>query len=162
MSIVKQDDFVRALREDPLFTDYPFEVRYPSPFPCVSSCQSTHFVFFASLNACPVAGAVPKLWLTPCVQVRALDGTVKTVTGVYVITDGGYHRWRVTQSPISGGFASGQDDVRWNEWLESVRKDVERTFGILKKRFRILKVSPLHTADLARKQLVLSTQGSPE
>ena len=30
-------------------------------------------------------------------------------------------------------------EIRWSKWLESVRKDVECTFGILKGRFRILK-----------------------
>lgn len=60
--------------------------------------------------------------------------------GLYVICDGGYHNWRETQSPVGQGFASCKNDVQWNEWLESTRKDVERVFGILKKRFRILKV----------------------
>ena len=32
-----------------------------------------------------------------------------------------------------------KDASRWSEWLESIRKDVERTFGILKGRFRVLK-----------------------
>ena len=31
-------------------------------------------------------------------------------------------------------------ETRWSEWLESMRKDVECTFGIMKGRFRILKV----------------------
>ena len=30
-------------------------------------------------------------------------------------------------------------ETRWSEWMESMRKDVECTFGILKGRFRILK-----------------------
>ena len=30
--------------------------------------------------------------------------------------------------------------MRWSKWLESMRKDVECTFGIMKGRFRILKV----------------------
>ena len=29
-------------------------------------------------------------------------------------------------------------EIRWSHWLESMRKDVECTFGILKKRFTIL------------------------
>ena len=35
-------------------------------------------------------------------------------------------------------------DVRWSKWLESVRKDVECTFGILKKRFKLLKIGMLY------------------
>jgi len=31
------------------------------------------------------------------------------------------------------------DEIRWSKWLESMRKDVECTFGILKGRWRILK-----------------------
>ena len=32
-----------------------------------------------------------------------------------------------------------QQEIRFSQWLESIRKDVECTFGILKGRFRILK-----------------------
>lgn len=32
-----------------------------------------------------------------------------------------------------------QQEIRWSQWLESMRKDVECTFGILKGRWRILK-----------------------
>ena len=60
--------------------------------------------------------------------------------GCYVICDGGYHRWRQTMSPFKNGLASDVAGWRWNKWLESNRKDVECTFGILKARFRILKV----------------------
>ena len=31
------------------------------------------------------------------------------------------------------------DEIRWSKWLESMRKDIECTFGILKGRWRILK-----------------------
>lgn len=31
-------------------------------------------------------------------------------------------------------------DLRWSKWVESMRKDVECTFGIMKGRFRILKI----------------------
>lgn len=31
-------------------------------------------------------------------------------------------------------------EMRWSKWLESMRKDVECTFGIMKGRFRILKI----------------------
>ena len=32
-----------------------------------------------------------------------------------------------------------RNETRWSKWLESMRKDVECTFGIMKGRFRILK-----------------------
>ena len=33
----------------------------------------------------------------------------------------------------------GKKDIRFSQWLESMRKDVKCAFGILKGRFRILK-----------------------
>ena len=33
-----------------------------------------------------------------------------------------------------------EEDTKWSKWLESVRKDVECFFGILKGRLRILKI----------------------
>ena len=33
-----------------------------------------------------------------------------------------------------------EEDTKWSKWLESVRNDVECFFGILKGRFRILKL----------------------
>jgi hypothetical protein len=35
--------------------------------------------------------------------------------------------------------STNRREIRWSEWIESMRKDVECTFGILKGRFRILK-----------------------
>jgi len=55
----------------------------------------------------------------------------------YLLCDGGYHLWRVLQCPLK--WSSKTEEQRWSRWLESVRKDVECTFGILKGRFRILK-----------------------
>ena len=67
------------------------------------------------------------------------DGTAIQCKGLYAIVDGGYHEWRVLQCPLR--VAAGDDAIAWKERLESVRKAVERTFGILKKRFRILRNS---------------------
>tara|TARA_B110000046_G_scaffold90116_1_gene98147 strand:- start:388 stop:1953 length:1566 start_codon:yes stop_codon:yes gene_type:complete len=64
-------------------------------------------------------------------------GRMQVCKGLYAIVDGGYHAWRCLQSPLS--IASGDDATAWNERLESVRKAVECVFGILKKRFRILR-----------------------
>lgn len=49
----------------------------------------------------------------------------------------GYHKWRIMQCPNK--HASDEGAVRFSQRVESVRKDVECTFGILKKRWRILK-----------------------
>ena len=57
--------------------------------------------------------------------------------GLYLICDGGYHKWRMMQCPNKNASAEGAK--RFSQRLESVRKDAECTFGILKKRWRILK-----------------------
>lgn len=63
---------------------------------------------------------------------------MRTVRGLYQIVDGGYHQWRVLQSPLK--WTSDPHKARWSKQLESVRKDVECVFGSLKGRFRILKI----------------------
>jgi hypothetical protein len=56
---------------------------------------------------------------------------------MYLICDNGYLRWPTTICPFKRvDSATAQEYFTTN--LESVRKDVECTFGILKKRWRIL------------------------
>ena len=57
--------------------------------------------------------------------------------GLYLLVDGGYHKWRIMQCPFK--FSMDEKSTRWSETAESVRKDVECSFGILKKRFQFLK-----------------------
>ena len=57
--------------------------------------------------------------------------------GVWIVVDNGYHAWSITVPPFSN--TDNRKEIRWSEWLESMRKDVECTFGILKGRWRILK-----------------------
>lgn len=61
----------------------------------------------------------------------------KKYRGGYVIVDNGYLRWSVTVPPFK--VTNLIDEIRWSKWVESMRKDVECTFGIMKGRFRILK-----------------------
>lgn len=64
------------------------------------------------------------------------DGTMETFVGGYLIADGGYHRWRCLQCPLKH---SEDPDVNlFCAALESIRKDVECFFGILKIRFRYI------------------------
>lgn len=65
-----------------------------------------------------------------------LDGTEYELEGAYLITDNGYHKIRIMQCPIKG--ASTMEENLWSMRLESIRKDVECCFGVLKGRFRIL------------------------
>jgi len=64
------------------------------------------------------------------------DGTWTTFTGAYLICDNGYSDKWIFQKPLNNGV--DMRSVYWSETLESVRKDVECTFGILKARFRLL------------------------
>ena len=66
------------------------------------------------------------------------DGTKKTFFGAYLICDGGYHMWPCLMSPTKNGMP-GTPEMKWSKNVESVRKDIEGVFGILKVRFRFLK-----------------------
>jgi hypothetical protein len=66
-----------------------------------------------------------------------VKGEVKRDEGVYLFCDGGYLRWVTLVCPYSGSSETGRRRY-FNDNLESIRKDVKCTFGILKKRWRIL------------------------
>jgi hypothetical protein len=65
------------------------------------------------------------------------NGELTQCRGGYMLTDNGFHEEFCFVDPFSNRY--GFDYIHWSEWLESIRKDVECTFGILKRRFRILK-----------------------
>ncbi len=56
---------------------------------------------------------------------------------MYLICDGGYLRWPVLICPFKHSGCATQKGY-FSSTIESVRKDVECTFGILKKRWKIL------------------------
>ena len=60
-----------------------------------------------------------------------------TYQGAWFIVDNGYLNWSCTVPPMKHPVSYQQ--IRFSEWLESMRKDVECTFGSLKRRFAILK-----------------------
>jgi hypothetical protein len=62
-----------------------------------------------------------------------LEGDFTTVRGGYLIADNGYPNSWMYAKPQKHRF--DPKGVYWSEFLESIRKDVEKTFGILKKRF---------------------------
>jgi hypothetical protein len=70
-------------------------------------------------------------------RILSHDGGEKVLEGIYLICDNGYLRWVSLMCPMKD--ASNDDIMAFSKVLESVRKDIERVFGILKKRFRILK-----------------------
>lgn len=83
---------------------------------------------------------------------RKANGDVVAVLyrGSHVIVDNGYLPWSCTVPPFKT--TASRPHIRWSEWLESMRKDVECTFGIMKGRWRILKTGiRLHGTDAADK-----------
>ena len=81
---------------------------------------------------------------------KASDGSIITVKycGAWLLVDNGYLNWGVTIPPMKQTMYV--TETRWSQWLESMRKDVECTFGILKGRWRILKSGiRLHGVDTA-------------
>jgi hypothetical protein len=70
------------------------------------------------------------------------QGDVTFWRGGYVITDGGYPTCYGFMNPIVPSY--DYHSVVWGEWVESVRKDVERLFGALKNRFVWLKSNILY------------------
>jgi hypothetical protein len=58
--------------------------------------------------------------------------------GAWLLVDGGYHKWRCLQCPLK--HSAVPRETLWSEWAETVRKDVECAFGVLKGRFRCLKL----------------------
>ena len=57
--------------------------------------------------------------------------------GAWLLVDNGYHNWAITVPPMKR--TTRRTEIRFSQWLESMRKDVECTFGILKGRWRVLK-----------------------
>jgi hypothetical protein len=64
-------------------------------------------------------------------------GEITEWCGVWILVDGGYLPWSCTLCPLKE--TESVKAARWSKWAESMRKDVECTFGILKGRWRILK-----------------------
>lgn len=56
---------------------------------------------------------------------------------VHTINDNGYHYWRYMMEPSK--YSSTDDEAAWSELLESLRKDIERLFAIIKQMFAIIK-----------------------
>ena len=70
---------------------------------------------------------------------KDINGTVHQIVykGVWFMVDNGYLSWSCTVPPGTDG--TTYELIRFSEWLESMRKDVECTFGIMKGRFCLLR-----------------------
>ena len=62
------------------------------------------------------------------------NGVKQTECGLYGISDGGYHKRMISKHsfPIDA-------EKAWDDLLESIQKDIECIFGVLRKCFQILK-----------------------
>ena len=56
---------------------------------------------------------------------------------MWFIVDNRYLSWSCTVPPTDNG--TTYEIIRFSEWIESMRKDVECTFGIMMGRFAILR-----------------------
>ena len=65
------------------------------------------------------------------------ERVTRSMKGVFLLCDGGYHKWAQLICPLK--HTSRLSHSLWSCQLESVRKDIECTFGVLKCRFRVLK-----------------------
>ena len=67
------------------------------------------------------------------------DGNLKTIkySGAWFLVDNGYLDWSTTVPPMKDPLT--YEEIRFSEWVESMRKDIECTFGIMKQQFNILK-----------------------
>ncbi|KAL7428260.1 hypothetical protein ACHAXH_003875 [Discostella pseudostelligera] len=66
-----------------------------------------------------------------------IDGVIKTDVGYYLICDNGYLRWPTSICPYLHADKTSMEGY-FSTNLESVRKDVECVFGIIKKRWKVL------------------------
>ena len=62
-------------------------------------------------------------------------GVVTTHDVPYLLCDGGYHRW--VQTMCAFKTTNVEALALWSKKLESTRKDAERVFGVMKKRFKV-------------------------
>jgi len=70
--------------------------------------------------------------------------------GAWLLVDNGYLNWATTVAPFKR--SNSLKELQWSEWVESMRKDIESTFGSLKGRQRILKTGiQLHGHEVSNK-----------
>ena len=86
------------------------------------------------------------------------EGTTMSHKGLHAINDGGYHEWMETVHGWKPDEAPTLDLAFARALSESIRKDVECTFGIMKKRHRVLRV-PCLLSSKERADAVFKTCG---
>jgi hypothetical protein len=89
-----------------------------------------------------------------CFKLYAYDGNGNviecTYCGAWLLVDNRYHNWGITIPPFKRSMDHAE--IHFSQWLESMRKDVECTFRILKGCWCILKAGIcVHGIDIADK-----------
>ena len=84
------------------------------------------------------------------------DGTIEQEHGVYLICDNGYLRWPVSICPYKHGESRNTPTGYFSKNLESVRKDVECVFGILKRRWGCLDRGFKHRSIIINRNVFVS------
>ena len=79
-------------------------------------------------------------------SVTASNGQTFKLHGCMALCDSGYHKWQETMCAMK--HPTSVNEARFSSRCESVRKIIERVFGMLKKRFRILRL-PMLVKDMA-------------
>jgi hypothetical protein len=69
-----------------------------------------------------------------CEVICHSEGGRKVFHGSYLLCNGGYHRWPCLVFPLKTGLP-GSTERQWAVMIESVRKDIEDVFLILKMRW---------------------------
>jgi len=66
---------------------------------------------------------------------KNVDGEIQKMQykGAWIIVDNGYLNWPTMIPPYK--HTTFHMQLRWSQWIESLRKDVQCTFGILKGHF---------------------------
>ena len=130
--------------------------KYPTvAFNCVvDHCRFIHHVsdaYFGATNDIQICGdddyplkIRAGLYKDTEFNLYRADGTLQTCKGAYIICDGGMPKEGCFMDPQR--YRMNRSEVLFSEWLESIRKDVECTFGILKMRFRYLRGRIQHHA----------------
>ena len=70
--------------------------------------------------------------LTMNFELHTEKGKKITIDGCYVVVDNGYLQWSTNVPPYKN--SANRSELRFSQWLESLRKVVDCTFGILKGR----------------------------
>ena len=92
-----------------------------------------------NLTRCVCLCARVWMWMCACFLTRTCVCCHPTRCETpYLICDNGYHRWLQLMCPFKT--TSKEMLALWSKHLESKRKDAEKTFGVMKKRFRVLKI----------------------